>query len=172
MRKATIIVLGAVAAILLAGCAAMPLPAPKGENDCLVVIRTRVENPKLLNVVRNYSFLLSTGGAEKLMPTSPSSSIAFIIGEPNVSFVSNHSNVVASGWTGASVESPMNLRLPYRPGYVVILPLEFIHSLEAWGDSGGSTSHFYTRKISDDEKSKLIDELKARDGIEAWKFEE
>jgi hypothetical protein len=71
MRKATIIVLGAVAAVIFAGCAAMPLPAPEDEGDCLMVIRTRIENSDQCPVVRNYSFQLASGGAEKMIPTSP-----------------------------------------------------------------------------------------------------
>jgi len=171
MRRALIIALAA-SAIALAGCASVPLPAPKGENDCLVVIRTRVENPKHLQVVRNNSFQLSSGGHEKLMPTSPSSYMAFVIDQPDVRIATRHTNVVAEGWTGAAQEIPMNFPLPYRAGYVVIVSQEFVNSIEPWGSNGGSSTQFSTPPLGEDGKAKLIEEVKAREGIGAWRLEE
>jgi hypothetical protein len=176
MRKAMIasdILVSIALAFLFAGCAAMPLPAPKAEGDCLVIIKTRVENPGRIQVVRNYSFGLSTGGAEKLMPTSPSSYMAFVIDRGSAYISNRHTNITAEGWTGGAQDTPMWFPLPYKAGYAVIADAEFVHRIEVVGDKGAFVSHFDIRKgLSAEARAALLEELKAREGVDAWKLDE
>ena len=178
MRKAMLAfgVLGSLTlALALAGCAAMPLPAPESEGDCLVVIRTRVENPGRVEVLRNYWFGLSTGGAEKLMPSSPSSYMAFVI-DRGSTYISNfHTNVTAQGWNGSASETPIWIPLPYKPGYAMIADVEFVLSIKPKPEADDGRYYYYfdrNGKLSPGDKAALREELKKRKGIEAWRLEE
>ncbi len=170
--RSRIFSLAAMAALVLAltACAAMPLPVPESEGDCLVVIRTKVENPDQSPVKYNFSFKLASGGREKVMPTSPKSYMAFVVSGPD-KFVSRHSNVTADGWTGAAQEEAFNVDLPYKAGYVVIAPAMFVNRIEKSGENGFAST-FEVKTIGSDDKAELIDGLKAREGIGAWSFEE
>lgn len=171
MRRSLIIALAA-STIALAGCASVPLPAPKGEGDCLVVIRTKVQNPDHAAALRNYSFQLASGGREKPMPSSPESYMAFIVSGPD-KFVSRHTNITAEGWTGAAQEDKFNLSLPYKAGYVVIASSMFVYRTWKMTDrEGWYNNSFDVKMIGSEDKAKLIEELKTREGFGAWKFEE
>jgi hypothetical protein len=98
--------------------------------------------------------------------------MAFIVSGPD-KFVSRHTNITAEGWTGAAQEDKFSVALPYKAGYVVIAPSMFVYRTWKMKDREGWYSNSFDVKMIDSEdKAKLIEELKAREGFGAWKFEE
>jgi hypothetical protein len=150
--------------LLLAGCASFPKPSDP--NDCLVIIRTRLDKPTTVPAARVYTLELSSGGMTRDLPNATSYK-AILIKEPATRVTKIYTRVTTTGYQGGTVSYPLDLALPYRPGYAVIADFVFTQKIVDLG-KGSSQSSFSFIKLGDAERATLTKTLE-KDGVfEVW----
>jgi hypothetical protein len=136
-------------------------------DDCLVVIRTTVDNRGNAPTARQYTFKLS-GDYPNIKASNGVDGYMFVrIHEAGVSIIGLSSSISASNVSGASFDIPLDRPLPYKPGEVVVTDFSFAQTLIRNGDKQ-YTSGFDFPETAEDHKADVLDKIKALDGAKSW----
>ena len=149
--------------LLLSGCASFPKKVAEG--DCLILVKADVVDPERAPVHRDYYFNLD-GGYKQVLVFQRSGYASILIHEPGVSIATISTNV--SGQTqGTYGKYPVDIKLPYEAGKVVILDTVFTQTIKSAGQNSYISS-LNTRKLTSAEKSALLDQVSSLPEYATW----
>jgi len=161
MKTRTTMLIAVVLTLLAAGCVSVPQPA--SPDDCLIAVMTETINKDHLEEGRDYRFVLS--GAYK--PVLIKAKVTLIqVSEPAVS-IQGISSSVKGQFTGDSSMDKANILLPYDPGRIMIADFVFVKKYERV-NAQSITSNIKLRKITPEEKAKLLDYFKSEKAYDGW----
>jgi hypothetical protein len=155
----------ALVAFMFSGCASVPAKATS--DDSLVVIKTEFINPDNLPRGRELNFQFSGDYPVSWVGQYSWGYNLVVIRESGVMLKSIGTSVQA-GFRGNSWEPEVNLPLPYEPGRIVIAVFVFVHKVAKTGDHSQTTNLGF-RKITDQEKDDLMQELKSDGRFASWR---
>lgn len=124
-----------LAAALLASCASIslnPVPTKLSSDDCLVLIRTAVENKTSLGnmaSIKHYGFRFSDGQAAKEVSNSPVDFIPVIVKNDKTKIIELYAYIDRSMATGDDTKNALNVQLPYQAGAVIVADFSFVQTL-------------------------------------------
>jgi hypothetical protein len=153
-------------AILFSCCASAPKPA--SPDDCLVVIKSDfiygVGMTQEGIDVRHYQLKFS--GDYKPARIQKGYSVV-VVREPAVRIKAIFSQVQSNSYTGNPYEYPVDIILPYKPGFLVVADFVFVKETKA---AGGRGFMEYTsfRKITDQEREALLAQLRGDPAFVSW----
>jgi len=156
-------------AILASSCATTGIPGRLTSDDCLVLIRTTLENKGGAPLARDYYMLFS--GMEKGIKVSNKADdfVFLVVREPGTKLERLSSSIDRNtAVTGDSFDIPVDIDLPYKPGKVVAADFTFAQLLETTG-SNSYRSSFDFIETTADRKAELIERFRKVEGSEAWK---
>jgi len=158
MRRA-IVIPAILAACIAVACASGGVPPRETSDDCLVLIRTMVENPSALNNARRYYVTLNDGQKRIKLPDQSKGILAIKIREPGIRIVAISSDVDQSQATGNSFDSDVDLPLPYKPGEIAVADFLFVHKLMKSKIENMVLSDFDFREANPDAQAILLQEF-------------
>lgn len=157
-------------AILASSCATTTgIPGRLTSDDCLVLIRTTLENKGGAPLARDY-YMLFKGIEKKVRVSKKADDFVFlVVREPGIKLEGLSSKIDSNARVkGDSFEIPVDLELPYKPGKVVAADFTFAQLLETTG-SNSYRSSFDFIEITADRKAELIVRFRKAEGSDAWK---
>jgi hypothetical protein len=171
MNKFGMLVIFAILAFL-ASCAttASPpnyFPPKKTSDDCLVLIHTTIVNKDHVPVARQYNFKISSGYATMTASQDSDSFMIVFVRESGVKIVGITSEVNGYKITGDSLDEPLDIDLPYKPGEVVVADFTFVQTLEKSSENHFISS-FEFQGTSDESKAALLEQFRKREGAQSW----
>jgi hypothetical protein len=152
-------------AVLLAGCATI-LPVRGSEDECLVIIRTVIDNPEKVVEARSVLFLFSNGAPAVRIPKH-ASYVALVVNEPGVQISAVRSAVDSNmGYVGAPSDYPVDVPLPYVPGGIAITPWTFTQKF--FKKDGTQYSGWDFAPLTPADRDEIEALLKERENYDSW----
>jgi hypothetical protein len=143
--------------VALGGCASGPsIPVKKTGDDCLVLIRTTVDNRDNAPMARKYRFIFNKDYPKVQAPNDREGLVAVAIREPGVllakieSFIESNTGIV-----GASFQYDIGIPLPYKPGEVIVLDYKFAQILKSEGGLRFSSYFDFPRNNDEDREAAM-----------------
>jgi len=128
-----------VSAVLVLACLAVMIPSCASQatydrvtnEDCLVLIPTEIVSTDGLQLTRDYYLHFSDGQAKRKISKVKDDLIPVLIRSEGVSITLVSSSVSSGGQhnvVGGTYECPVDLKLPYGPGKVIVYEYTFVQS--------------------------------------------
>lgn len=169
MKKAIRLLFAVALVATIASCSTTKgFPQRMSSDDCLVVIRTTIQNDDDMPVARRYFFQLS--GDYPIMRVTGNSDgfVVARIRESGVSITGISSDIsIWKNVTGDSFSAPLSRALPYKPGEVVVADFSFVQVLTKTGYKTFSNNWQFA-EMSKEEKDALVERLRALKRAESW----
>jgi hypothetical protein len=147
---------------LFMGC--QSVPTPKSADDCLVVIKTEMNNPKNVEMLRKYQYNLSGGYKWRIADRNFT---LIQIKEPGIQVDTISSYINESNAVGNTSKDEVKLPLPYMPGRLVIADFVMILIYKQIDDTHFQ-SGYKLRNITTKEKEDMLASFKSNKGYAKW----
>ncbi len=155
-----------------ASCITSSVPVRITSDDCLVLIKTEIENPENLTLARTFKLSVSGFDAPFKVRNTADAFIAVKIRTDDVKIISVSSDVTSEGFRGDSTDVELNIPLPYEPGEVVAADFKFV---QFYFTSSGRQSSEKSITVSTDfkipsaeEKAELVKDVKSMEEYISW----
>lgn len=159
-------ILSALALIALLGC--VSLPVKTDQDECLVVIRTAIENQVNAPLGRKYELHFTSNYAPAMVPTLNEGYVAIVVKEPGVSIDYINTFVPSNtGMTGDKAVLKQGMDLPYAPGKLVIADRSFVQTVREDGQYRYIISAGF-QDTTEKEKAALLKKLQKDKNYSAW----
>ncbi len=172
MIKFAFTVLALVAlVVMIPACASQATYDRVTSEDCLVLIPTEIVSTDGLNLTRDYYLHFSDGQAKRKISKVKNDLIPVLIQSDGVSITMVSSSVSSGGQhnvVGGTYECPVDLKLPYDPGKVIVYEYSFLQSY-AKVDGSSFQSRWGFNKTPGDKMEFHMSEFLSRPEAQSWK---
>jgi hypothetical protein len=146
MNKIARIIPFIAAAALMTACVSVsmhPIPVKGSSDECLVLIRTAVENKTSLSnmsSIKHYGFRFSDGLPAKEVSNTYIDYVSVVVKKEGTKITELYANIDRSMATGQDTKHALDISLPYNPGAVVVADFVFVQTLTEPSSGYVSTS--------------------------------
>lgn len=152
---------------LISSCATTISRDKLTSDDCLVLVKTKIENPDKLKVARTYRFNITDFQAVISVPKKEESIVYIKIRNDSTYIEAISSNVTDKEYTGTRSKDESEFLLPYAPGEVVVADFIFIQTIKKISSRKMSSSISF-EQISSSEKDSLLKINSEDSNFDSW----
>jgi len=153
---------------LLAGCMTYGVPEKQSDEDCLVIVKTKVENRTEYDVARNYYFFVTGQDEGYDVSEAPVGYLYIKVMNDSTRIEYIDTSVQEKGFKGESNRMEFNLTLPYEPGQVLIADFVFVQTISKTAQNT-VTSMIDFVPLTDKEHETITNRIMTAKAFESWR---
>jgi len=166
MKKITVFIIFIII-LSVSGCAGIPAPEKLTSDDCLVLIKTRIENPDHATVARTFSFLINGVNNPVVVSQKKDSFVAIKIRKDKTNILAIISDVTKEGFEGDITNTELNITLPYESEKVIVADIVFVQKYKHVSSKQTTVAYEFER-ITEKEREILLSECKDSNKFLSW----
>jgi len=168
MKRCIIFMMAIVLLTVLSGCLSMVVPEKLTADDCLVIIKTQVDNPDEMPVARNYYFKITGYEGSMGVTESESGNLYIVVRNNNTKIEAVSTSVMDKDFRGDDNVTELDIPLPYAPGKVIVFDLVFVQKLTRTTRAAVMVESGF-EPITDELREKTYNTIATSKAFESWR---
>ncbi len=154
--------------VAFTGCISMrPSTERLTSDDCLVIIKTKLEKPNELKAAREYSIFINSESFGYKIPRKEEGYIALKVREKDCYIERIISNVNEENYEGNLSSEDIEIMLPYKHNSAIVADFIIVYSIRKISETE-SESQIYFDNIAEAEADELLNMVLEKKKYKSW----